>query len=320
MFRSTSRAALGGGLILCLSLAVQLGCGGERQEEIPATATAPAAPTAEPSPPPPAPAPAPPGVTGAARLPLRVCLEDSDPPRSQRSGERGFDLDVMREVAARAELQLQVVWIPSAPKVIELEESSFPLRALRRGRCAAIPSVPGPEALGEDARQLHLSRPYYGAGFELITGADAALPTALGALRGRRISVMSTTVAHLAAVRYGMDWRAEASIAQQLQSLDTGQVEGALIFGPALAPRGRTPRSDFSIPPALRWNFHVATRRGRDPELAARIDTALDEMLRDDRIAALLHKYGIPAHPPFATTSSRETLRELGPDAAETGS
>jgi ABC-type amino acid transport substrate-binding protein len=248
--------------------------------------------------------------------PLRFCLEDNDAPRSRQKPESGFDWELMSAVAARAGRRYEVVWIPSDPKIIELEESTFPIRTLRRGRCDALASIPGAAALGEDADAVILSRPYSGGGFELV--AAEAIPPDLFALRGKRVSVLSVSVAHMAAVALGMDWNAKLSAQAQLDDLDSGNVVAALVFGPSLAGLSHNPRQDFEIPEALRWNFHVATRRGGDAALAAAIDRALVELVDDGTVAELLERYDIPVRAPYPSTSTRASVRALQ-DAAPAG-
>ena len=251
---------------------------------------------------------APPAVDPDA-TPLRLCLEDNDPPRSQQEPEGGFDLELMAAAAARAGRRFEVVWIPSSPKIIELEESTFPVRTLRRGDCNALASIPGAAALGEDADELVLSRPYYAAGFELIAPEEIA--PKLEALRGRPVSVLSVSVAHVVAEIYGMDWLAAVTAENQRKAVDAGAVEAALVFGPSLAGLGLSRRADFEIPEALRWNFHLATSRNGDPELAAAMDRALGELIEDGRVDALLERYDIPIHAPYASASTRASLRAM---------
>lgn len=239
-----------------------------------------------------------------------MCLEDHDPPRSQVEPESGFDWELMAQVAARAGRPYEVVWIRSNPKIIELEESTFPVRALRRGDCEVLASIPGAASLGEDAETMTLSRPYYGAGFELVAPAEIAPD--LSALRGRKVSVLSVSVAHMAAALLGLDWHAELSASAQIEALEAAEVDAALVFGPSLAGLSREPREDFEIPVALRWNFHVATRRGEDPELEKAIDTALGALAADGSVNALLRRYDIPVHAPYSSTSTRDAVRALG--------
>jgi ABC-type amino acid transport substrate-binding protein len=243
----------------------------------------------------------------AEQGPLRVCFLEDDAPRAERASGRGFDLEVMAAVAREAGAELEPVWTPSRSGFSEIETTDLPLGRLARGECDAAASVPGAESLGRLRDRLALSRPYYGAAFELVAPEDG--PADLGALAGRPIGVQLQTFAHLAAQTLHLDWRARPSARETLELYDTGEVAAALVWGPALATLGRTPHPRWSPPRALRWNEHIAVRRG-SPWLAA-IDRTL-ERLETEGLGRLAREHGIPAHAPFATTSDGSALAELG--------
>ncbi len=238
---------------------------------------------------------------------LQVCLHEDDPPRSERVGARGFDLDVMRRLAGRIGQSFEPVWIQTPPTMTEVEESDLPLAELVRGRCDALASVPGELSLGTHADRIAISRPYYGAAFELV-GADS-LPNDLGQLHGNRIGVRSVSVAHLVLESLGVEWAARKTAAELLAALEAGEVSGALVWGPSLATLAGRPKQGWVPPATLRWNLHLATR-STDP-LTTELDTALGRLIRTGEIKRLLESYGIPPHAPYATVFSRATLEAL---------
>ncbi len=248
-----------------------------------------------------------PPATSAPTGPLRVCLLEDDAPRAHRSSGRGFDLDVMKAVAKDAGAAIELVWAPSRSGFSEIESSDLPLGRLARGECEAVASVPGTDSLGRLRDRLALSRPYYGAAFELIAAPDG--PSTFAALRGRRVGVQLQSFAHLAAQSLHLDWRVRPSPRETLELLDTGEVDAVLVWGPALATLGRAPDPRWAPPRALRWNEHVAVRRG-SPWLAA-IDRALERLAADGAIERLAREHGIPARAPFATVSDASALVEL---------
>jgi ABC-type amino acid transport substrate-binding protein len=233
-------------------------------------------------------------------------LED-DAPRAHRGSGRGFDLDVMKAVANDAGARIELVWAPSRSGFSEIESSDLPLYRLARGECDAVASVPGSDSLGRLRDRLALSRPYYGAAFELIAAPDG--PSTFAALRGRRVGVQLQSFAHLAAQSLHFDCRVEPSPRETLELLDTGEVDAALVWGPALATLGRAPDPRWAPPRALRWNEHVAVRRG-SPWLAT-IDRALERLAADGAFERLAREHGIPARAPFATVSDASALAEL---------
>ncbi|HVR29333.1 MAG TPA: transporter substrate-binding domain-containing protein [Thermoanaerobaculia bacterium] len=238
---------------------------------------------------------------------LRVCFLEDDAPRAHRQSGRGFDLDVMAAVAAEAGATLAPVWSPSRAGFSEIESTDLPLDRLAGGECDAVASVPGAESLGRRRDRLALTRPYYGAAFELIAAADA--PGNLESLAGHRVGVQLQTFAHLAAQALALDWRARPSPGETLELYDAGEVEAALVWGPALAPLGREPHLAWSPPRALRWNEHVAVR-DRSSWLET-IDRALERIAASGEIERLARAHGIPARAPFATTSDAAALAEL---------
>ena len=189
----------------------------------------------------------------------------------------------------------------------EVEESDLPLADLVRGRCDALASVPGELALGSFAERIALSRPYYGAGFELV-GPDS-LPNRLPQLHGTRIGVRTVSVAHLVLESLGVEWAGRRTAEELLAALGAGEVGGALVWGPSLATLGGRPKEGWVPPATLRWNLHLATR-ATDP-LAAELDTALGKLMRSGEITRLLESYGIPPHSPYATFFNLATLEGL---------
>ena len=236
---------------------------------------------------------------GAAAAPLRVCFNEHDAPRADRTAgdaAGGFDVEVMRLVADRMGRPLEPVWIANEADLTDIDTSDLPLKPLLKGQCDAVASVPGPLALRGLNGKIALSRPYYGVGFELV--GPGSLPNDLTALKGRRVSVQNASVANLVAVSLGYDWTAQPTTKAQLQILDSGKAEAALVWGPDLGPLARKPKAGFTPPPGLRFNEHVATRK-RDDALGQALDSALAQVTASGQVQALMAKYGLPGHAPF---------------------
>ena len=249
---------------------------------------------------------APAAAAGKARA-LRVCLLAHAAPLSDRATGRGFDLDLMSEAAERMRVPFVPVWIENREHPTEVEEGDLPLAALTGGRCDAVPSVPGPAALRGEGDTLRLTRPYYGAAFELV-GAPAP---AIEALRGRTVAVQLQTVAHYALQGLGIRWTARMTPADAVAAVDAREADAALVWGPALGPLGRAPAAGWSPPQGLRWNEHVAVRRD-DAALAAALDRALEALARDGALARHAQAYAIPLHAPYESASDAHALAALG--------
>jgi ABC-type amino acid transport substrate-binding protein len=243
----------------------------------------------------------------ADREALRVCVLEDDAPRALRATGVGFDLAVMAAIAEEAGAVLVPVWSPSKAGFSEVEATDLPLGRLARGECDAVGSVPGEASLGRLRERLALSQPYYGAAFELV--AAEGVPGRLDALAGRRVSVQLQSFAHLAAQVLGLDWRTRPTPRETLDLLDRGEVDAALVWGPALGPLGRSAHPDWSPPRALRWNEHVAVAGG-SPWLGP-IDRALARLRATGALDRLAREHGIPPRAPFESTSDGSALAEL---------
>ncbi|MFZ5835203.1 MAG: substrate-binding periplasmic protein [Pseudomonadota bacterium] len=239
---------------------------------------------------------------------LRVCFGEFDAPRADKASGKGFDMDVMRAVAARMGRQMQPVWTEQEDKMTEAESSDLPLPELARGACDAVASVPGKDSLRGVKGALALSRAYYGAGFEFVALADG--PKDFSAMKGKRIVIQYMTVGHLAAQAAGLNWIGATSPEGQAAELLAGKADAALIWGPALGPLKLAPQPGTRPSESLRWNEHVATRAA-DAELGQAIDAGLGEMLASGEIVKLMQAHGIPPHAPFDSVFDQLSLIKL---------
>jgi ABC-type amino acid transport substrate-binding protein len=228
---------------------------------------------------------------------LRVCLLEQDLPRADRESGSGFDLELMAALSARLGRRLEIVWRPSAPPFSEIEDSELPLGPLAAGACQVVPSVPGRSALGEHAGRLTLTRPYYGAAFELVEREPASAIASFDQLAGEIVAVQLQTLAQFAVQRRGYRWLAAPSTAAALALLEQGEATVALIWGPALTRAGVGASERWQPPIVLRWNEHLAVRTA-DVELHRELDLALGELLDQGLVASLARRYGI-RHEPF---------------------
>jgi ABC-type amino acid transport substrate-binding protein len=236
---------------------------------------------------------------------LRVCLGESDAPRSEASPARGFDVDVAQLLADGLNRDLQPVWLP-APNPTEIESTDIDYGRLLAGRCDVQLSIPGLAALGSLGQRLALTQPYYGAGFEL---APAEASMNLDVPGDARIAVRGNTVAHILVDRLGFQWTMRRDGADIAAAVNSGEADAALIWGPELASVGLSYNADFQAPAVLRWNHHGVTRTA-DVALRDAINSVLARAdIRDD-IATSMRAHGVPAHAPFASVHQLEMLKE----------
>ncbi len=258
---------------------------------------------------------------------LRVCVTDANLPYANREGGvSGFDLDVAAAVAALIGYRVEPVWTGRAANIQEIEED-LPLARLARDDCDAMFSVPGPP--GETLRghqALVLGEPYYGAAFELV-GCREQVPATLADLAGQAVAIQSQTVAHFALLAAGVEPRNYFSVNAAFDAARTHEAEAALLWGPAIGWRLRMAQATglrlrdetyaacnlvagYQPPEALRWNLHVATLRDRT-RLRELVDDALATLTANGQLERIARGWGIPWHPPFATTYTRDALEAL---------
>ena len=199
--------------------------------------------------------------------PLRVCFNDHDAPRADKASGDGFDIELMGLVGQRIGRPLEIVWIASDPKMTDVDDFDLPLKPLAKGQCDAVASVPGEMALLRSHGALALTRPYYGAAFELV--GPNSLPDDLAALKGRKVSVQNVSVANLAAVSLGLDWTAQTtSQAQPPRSTParrTRRSSGARTSARSGASRSLASPRPWPCAGTSTWRRARATRRCAPP-------------------------------------------------------
>ena len=258
------------------------------------------------------------GTISAHAEALKVCLLASSPPYSDQQNNAGFDHDVGQLVAARIGRTFEAVWIKNDANIVEIDESDFPLHRLEHGGCDLLLSVPGP---GTDTLSGHeglaLGPAYYGAAFQLMS-CGAEVQSTFRGLRGRSVAIQSQTIAHFALVMVKAKPLNFFSIEDAYRAVADGEADAGLLWGPAIGSRLKSEGSaaqcqlvpDYEPPAAVRWNLHPAYRSDATA-LSARIMSALEALEQDGSLAAVMRRYGIPDHRPFATTYGLRAINEL---------
>jgi ABC-type amino acid transport substrate-binding protein len=236
---------------------------------------------------------------------LRVCLGESDPPRSEAQPLQGFDVDVARLLARGLNRELQPVWL-ATPNPTEIESTDIDYGPLLAGRCDVQLSIPGADAFGDLDQRLALTQPYYGAAFELVP-ASASMD--LDSPGEARIAVRGNTVAHVFIDKLGFDWTMRRDSADIAQALSRGEADAGLVWGPELAAMQLSHNPEFEAPAVLRWNHHAATRVA-DVALREAIDGVLANEGVSEEIQASMRRHGIPPRSPFASVHQLEMLTE----------
>ena len=257
-------------------------------------------------------------IVGAEQpVELRVCLLEDNLPLSSRKENAGFDVETGKAVAEALQRTFVAAWVPNSTKILEVEESDFPLRRLGKNQCDVIFSVPGEEAL-KDAPKAAIGAPYYGAAFELVSPGGTG-PADLAALKETPVAVQAQTIASFILNARKVPMRTFFSVEAALIGVTKGEAQTAFVWGPIAGWYLRAhPDVELAFTNGYeplvvaRWNEHVATRKS-DTELREAIDAALKQLATAGTLKTLAERYGMHFRPPFATTYSVAEMQKLQP-------
>ena len=251
---------------------------------------------------------------------LRVCLLANNLPFSTQQEEKGFDFEVAQALAKTLGRTLIPVWVKHDERIIEVDESDFPLRRLSKNECDAILSVPGQDAIRESP-QVTLGLAYYGAAFELV-GREGQTPASLQEVEQQAVAVQAQTIAGFILESLKLPMQTFFSTAQALDALIQEEAELAFLWGPTAgwyAKNHPEAKLTFATADPLSvacWNEHVATRK-EDEALRTEIDAALIKLRNSGNLKTIAARYGIPFYAPFRKTYDVMDMFKLSREAAK---
>lgn len=245
-------------------------------------------------------------ATGCSDVPaLRVCADPNNLPFSNRAGE-GFENRIAELLAADRGARLEYTWSP--------QRRGFVRNTLQAGVCDVVIGVP------REFELTRTSRPYYRSAYVFAARRDRV--PRLGSLddprlRDLRIGVQmigddfaNTPPAHALARRglvrnvvgysvYG-DYSKPAPLAAVVDAVDRGDVDAALVWGPAAGYFARTARHPLELTPvtpradaALPFEFDISMGvRRSDAALLGELDSFIERRRAD--IDRILDDYGVP--------------------------
>ena len=247
-------------------------------------------------------------IIACARTPapvLRVCADPNNLPFSNRAGE-GFENQLARLLAADRGARLEYTWWP--------QRHGFVRNTLQAGSCDVVMGVP------HDFELTRTSRPYYRSSYVFAARRDRV--EGLGSLDDPRLASLRIGVqmigddfansppAHALARRglvrnvvgfpvYG-DYAKPSPLAGIMTAVDRGDVDAAVVWGPAAGYFARTAAHTVALAPvapqvdgALPFAFAIAMGVRRDD---AKLQAELDDFItrRQGDIDRILDAYGVP--------------------------
>jgi ABC-type amino acid transport substrate-binding protein len=227
------------------------------------------------------------------------------PSAAQNTDPPGYDVEIMREIAKRGGLRLEIVWADTGTR-------GGTSRAFRNSilskRCDVFL---GMSDSGDDDMlmgQLAFTKPYLGMGYVLVVQGKAADKKTLSELKEANIKVgvpMSTPIddylfSHDIPRSLYLDNR------KIMQAMANGEIDASLVWATAISvARREFPDAKFRmvegyVPEAdQRWNLNFIVRK-QDQSLMKFIDDAVAELLANGKMKQILENYNVPFYPPFS--------------------
>jgi len=230
---------------------------------------------------------------------FRVCADPANVPMSDDNAG-GFENRIAELMAAELGLPLEYTWFPMA--------TGFVRKTLQANACDVIIGYAQGDELVQNTNH------YYTSAYVLIVPADGPLAgvttLADAALQGKRLGVIAGSPPATQMARFGLmprargyhlmiDRRVESPAVDMLADLESGAIDGALLWGPIGGPLVRqahpglkvTPLLSETTPPRLTYRITMGVRQGE--KVWAR---KLNSLIRrnQDRLDAILTEAGVP--------------------------
>ena len=227
------------------------------------------------------------------------------PSAAQNTDPPGYDVEIMREIAKRGGMRLEMVWADTGTR----GGTSRAFRnSILKKRCDVFL---GMSDSGDDDMlmgQLAFTKPYLGMGYVLVVQGKAADKKSLSELKDANIKVgvpMSTPIddylfSHDIPRSLYLDNR------RIMQAMANAEIDASLVWATAISgARREFPDAKFHmvegyVPEAdQRWNLNFIVRK-QDQSLMKFIDDAVAELLVNGKMKQILDIYNVPFYPPFS--------------------
>lgn len=237
---------------------------------------------------------------------LLACADPySFPSAAQNTDPPGYDIEIMREIAKRGGMRLEMVWADTGTR----GGTSRAFRnSILKKRCDVFL---GMSDGGDDDMlmgQLAFTKPYLGMGYVLVVQGKAADKKTLAELKNADIKVgvpMSTPIddylfSHDIPRSLYLDNR------RIMQAMANGEIDASLVWATAISvARREYPDAKFHmvegyVPEAdQRWNLNFIVRK-QDQSLTKFIEDAVAELLASGKMKQIIENYNVPFYPPFS--------------------
>jgi ABC-type amino acid transport substrate-binding protein len=237
---------------------------------------------------------------------LLACADPYSFPSSVQNGDPpGYDVEIMREIAKRGGMRLEMVWADTGTR----GGTSRAFRnSILKKRCDVFVGLS--DSGDEDMLmgQLEFTKPYLGMGYVLVVQGKALNMKTLTELKDAKIKVgvpMSTPIDDYLFTR-GIDRSLFLDNRRIMQAMAAGEIDAAFVWATAISvARQEFPDAKFHmvegyVPEAdQRWNLNYVVRK-QDKSLMKFIDDSAAELLANGKLKQILESYNVPFYPPFS--------------------
>lgn len=237
---------------------------------------------------------------------LLACADPYSFPSSVQNGDPpGYDVEIMREIAKRGGMRLEMVWADTGTR----GGTSRAFRnSILKKRCDVFLGMS--DSGDEDMLmgQLEFTKPYLGMGYVLVVQGKALEKKSLTELKDANIKVgvaMSTPID---------DYLFSRDIPRGLyldnrrimQGMANGEIDAAMVWATAISvarqefPNAKFHMVDGYVPESdQRWNLNYIVRK-QDKSLMKFIDDSVGELLANGKMKQIIESYNVPFYPPFS--------------------
>lgn len=241
-----------------------------------------------------------------AKAKLIACADPYNfPYAAQNADPPGFDMEIIREIAKRGGMSLEMYWADTATR----GGTSRAFRnSILKKRCDVFLGL---SDSGDDDMlmgQLAFTKPYLGLGYVLVVQGKAEGMTSISELKKANIKVgvpMSTPIDDYL-FTHDIPRELYADNRRIMQGMAKGEVDASLVWATAVSVgRREYPDAKFRmvegyVPEAeQRWNLNFVVRK-HDRALMEFINDGIAELLSSGRMKQIVESYGVPFYPPFS--------------------
>jgi ABC-type amino acid transport substrate-binding protein len=238
---------------------------------------------------------------------LVACADPFSYPYAQQNMDPpGFDVEIVRELAKRGGMQVEMYWADTSShggmsKALRL--------SMMKGRCDIFTGV---SDSGDDdilMGKLAFTDPYIGLGYVLIVENKAKDMKTIDELKAANLKIgvsMSTPIDGYLFDK-GIPRELYFGNRRVMEGLAKGEVDAALVWATAL-PVGKREHPDaifdmvegYVPVEGQRWNLKYLVRK-RDKSLEKFINEGIRELLDNGKIEEIVESYGVPFYAPFSS-------------------